>query len=187
MCQCGVAPLIHGAYQIHWFQLRKDLDKHWSTTEYVFTLVQAPMCWHCILQSTVALSSTEAEYLAMMDAMKETIWLQGFLNDLGIDQKLLKINCDGMSAIYLVKNQVYHARMKHIDIRLHFVRVTLSYKKFTQRRIPSICLPRLFREWSLHFVRSYSISFKLLELGGSRLDELQMTWSPGQGVRRQPH
>jgi len=48
------------------------------------------------------------------------------LDDLGIDQDLLKINCDSMSAIYLVKNQVYHARTKHIDVRFHFVREILD-------------------------------------------------------------
>ena len=48
------------------------------------------------------------------------------LNDLEIEQDLLKINCDSMSAIYLVMNQVYHARMKHIDVRFHFVREILD-------------------------------------------------------------
>ena len=37
-----------------------------------------------------------------------------------IDQDLLKINCDSMSAIYLAKDQIYHARMKHIDAMFHF-------------------------------------------------------------------
>jgi len=58
--------------------------------------------------------------------MKEAIGLQGLLDDLGIDQDLLKINCDSMSAIYLVKNQVYHARTKHIDVRFHFVQEILD-------------------------------------------------------------
>ena len=44
------------------------------------------------------------------------------LDDLGIDKDLLKINCDSMSAIYSTKNQIYHARTKHIDIRFHFIR-----------------------------------------------------------------
>ena len=52
--------------------------------------------------------------------MTEAIWLQELLDDLGIDQNLLKINCDSMSAIYLAKNLVYHARTKHIDNRFHF-------------------------------------------------------------------
>ena len=63
----------------------------------------------------------EAEYMTMTDAMKETIWLQGLLDDLGIGQDLLKINCDSMSATYLAKNQVYHARMKHIHVMFLFI------------------------------------------------------------------
>jgi len=59
--------------------------------------------------------------MVMTEAMKEAIWLQGLLDNLGIDQELLKINCDSMSAIYLAKNKVYHARTKHIDVRFHFV------------------------------------------------------------------
>ena len=55
----------------------------------------------------------------MTEAMKETIWLQRLLDDLGIDQDLLKINCDIMNAIYLAKK--YYARMKHIDVRFHFI------------------------------------------------------------------
>ena len=39
---------------------------------------------------------------------------------MGIDQDLLKVNCDNMSAIYLAKNQVYHVRTKHINVRFHF-------------------------------------------------------------------
>ena len=73
-----------------------------------------------------SLSTTEAEYMAMTEAMKEAIQLQGLLDDLGIDQDLLKINCDSMSAIYLAKNQVYHAWTKHIDVRFHFAREILD-------------------------------------------------------------
>jgi len=62
---------------------------------------------------------------AMTEGMKKATWLQGLLNDLKIDQDLLKdllkINCDSMSTIYLAKNQVYHARTKHIDVRFHFI------------------------------------------------------------------
>ena len=75
-----------------------DLDKRRSTTGYVFTFSQAPVSWRSTLQSTVALSTTEAEYMAMTEAMKEAIWLQGLLDDLGVEQDMLKINCDSMSA-----------------------------------------------------------------------------------------
>ena len=53
--------------------------------------------------------------MAMTEAMKEVIWLQRLLDDFGIEYDLLKINCNSMSAIYLVKNKVFQSRMKHID------------------------------------------------------------------------
>jgi len=62
----------------------------------------------------------------MTGAMKVVIWFQGLLNDLKIDQDLLKINCDSMSAFYLAKNQVYQVRTKHIDVGFHFVREILE-------------------------------------------------------------
>ena len=103
-----------------------DLDKRRSTTGYVFTLAKALMSWKSTLQSTVALSTTEAEYMAVTEAVKEAIWLQGLLGELGVQQMHIKVHCDSQSAIHLAKNQVYHARTKHIDVRYHFVREVLE-------------------------------------------------------------
>ncbi|KAE8698224.1 pentatricopeptide repeat-containing protein [Hibiscus syriacus] len=103
-----------------------DLDKRRSTTGYVFTFAKAPVSWKSTLQSTVALSTTEAEYMAVTEAVKEAIWLQGLLGELRMEQKHIKVHCDSQSAIHLAKNQVYHARTKHIDVRYHFVREILE-------------------------------------------------------------
>jgi len=70
------------------------------------------------------------------------------LDDLGIDQDLLKINCDSVSAIYLAKNQVYHVRMKHIDVRFHFVREILDegnikLKKIHMKKNPANILTKV--------------------------------------------
>ena len=64
--------------------------------------------------------------MVMTEAMKEVIQFQGLLDDLGIDQDLLTINYDSMKTIYLVKNQVYYARTKHIEVIFHFVREILD-------------------------------------------------------------
>ena len=69
-----------------------DLDKHRSTTCYVFTFAKAPVSWKSTLQSTVALSTTEAEYMAVTEAVKEVIWLQGLLGELGMEQKHIKVH-----------------------------------------------------------------------------------------------
>ena len=103
-----------------------DLDKRRSTTGYIFTYANAPVSWKSTLQSTVALSTTEAEYMAVTEAVKEAIWLQGLLGELGVQQEHVKVYCDSQSAIHLAKNQVYHARTKHIDVRYHFVREVLE-------------------------------------------------------------
>ena len=76
------------------------------------------------------------------------------MDDLGIEQNFLKIDCDSMSVIYLAKNQVYHARMKHIDVKYHFVRDVLEdgdieVKKIHTKTILQIYLRRLFLESSL--------------------------------------
>ena len=112
-----------------------DLDKRRSTTGYLFTFAKAPVSWKSTLQSTVALSTTEAEYMAITEAVKEAIWLQGLLEDLGVGQKHIDVFCDSQSAIHLAKNQVLHARTKHIDVRYHFVREILEEEEIFLQKI----------------------------------------------------
>jgi hypothetical protein len=99
-----------------------DLDKRRSTTGYVFTCADGPISWRSMLQPTSALSTTEAEYMAITEASKEAIWLRGLVNDMGLKQNSVLLKCDSQSAIALTKNQVFHARTKHIDIRFHRIR-----------------------------------------------------------------
>ena len=99
-----------------------DLDKRRSTTGYVFTLVRGSVSWRSTLQSTIALLTIEAKYMAVAEAIKDAIWLQGLLDSMGIFQEHMDVHCDSQSAICLAKDQVHHSRMKHIDVRYHFVR-----------------------------------------------------------------
>ena len=83
----------------------------------------------------------------MTKAMKEAIWLQGLLDNLGIEKDLLKINCDSMNAINLAKTQVYHAKKEHIYVSFHFVQEILDegdieLLRIHTKEIPRICLPR---------------------------------------------
>ena len=83
-----------------------------------------------------ALSSAEAEYMALKEATKELIYFQNTLKELFINNIVSKefnnifntlktIKTDSLSAIELAKNPVYHARIKHVDIIYHFVRENL--------------------------------------------------------------
>ncbi|XP_070662235.1 uncharacterized protein [Malus domestica] len=80
-----------------------DLDKRRSTIGYVFTMAKGSICWRSILQPTVALSTTEVEYMSMADAIKEVIWTLGLIEDLGVIQHKLDVYCDSQRAIYLAK------------------------------------------------------------------------------------
>ncbi|KAH9659027.1 hypothetical protein KPL70_023708 [Citrus sinensis] len=111
-----------------------DLDKRRSTTGYVFTFAGGPISWKSTLQSTVALT-IEAEYMAITEAVKEAIWLQGLLENLGLAQEYINVYCDSQSAIHLTKNEVYHARTKHIDVRFHFVREIINEGKIFLQKI----------------------------------------------------
>ncbi|KAG8479391.1 hypothetical protein CXB51_029115 [Gossypium anomalum] len=87
------------------FDFAGDLDKRRSTTGYLFTLAKAPVSWKSTLQSTVAMSTTETEYMAVTEAVMEAIWLNGLLEDLRVVQSHISLYCDSQSAIHLAKNQ----------------------------------------------------------------------------------
>lgn len=103
-----------------------DLDRRRSVTGYVFQVGGNTISWRSGLQHIVALSTTESEYMALTEAVKEAIWLKGFCGDLGFQQENVKVFCDSQSAIHLAKNGGFHERTKHIDTRLHFIRDVIA-------------------------------------------------------------
>uniref|UniRef100_A0A1J3IYK5 Retrovirus-related Pol polyprotein from transposon TNT 1-94 n=1 Tax=Noccaea caerulescens TaxID=107243 RepID=A0A1J3IYK5_NOCCA len=99
-----------------------DLDRRRSVTGFIFQVWGNTVSWRSNLQSVVALSTTEAEYMALSIAVKEAIWLKGLCSELGFDAGAVKIHCDSQSALALAKNSVYHERTKHIATKYHFIR-----------------------------------------------------------------
>ncbi|KAF3680912.1 hypothetical protein FXO38_02042 [Capsicum annuum] len=61
------------------------------------------------------------EYITITKAFKEVIWLKGLFGELRKDLQITTVFCDNQSAIFLTKDQMFHERTKHIDIRYHFV------------------------------------------------------------------
>ncbi|KAD4889451.1 hypothetical protein E3N88_21524 [Mikania micrantha] len=102
----------------------KELYK--STTGYVFSMGGTAVSWMSRLQRSVALSTTEAEYMAAVEASKELIWLKNFLEELGKKQPDSPLYCDNQSEIHLGKNPVFHGKTKHIQLRYHFIRGLIS-------------------------------------------------------------
>ena len=99
------------------------MDDCHSTSGNVFLLAKGALSWLSKKQATVALSTAEAEYVALSAATQEAIWLRRLLTDVGESlEDPIVINEDNQGAIAMAKNPVGHARTKHIDIRYHFVR-----------------------------------------------------------------
>jgi len=98
-----------------------------SYTGYAFLMAGCPITWESRKQRTVALSSTESEYMALSEASKEGLYIRRLLEDLGLKQQSSTcILCDNQGARKLAENPVFHGRTKHIDIRHHFVREVLN-------------------------------------------------------------
>ncbi|KAG8501080.1 hypothetical protein CXB51_003194 [Gossypium anomalum] len=104
-----------------------DLDRRRSLTGYVFTIEGCAISWKATLQTTVALSITEAKYMVITEACKEAIWLKGLFSELNEDLQISTVFCDSQSAIFLTKDQMFHERTKHIDVRYHFVRDIITH------------------------------------------------------------
>ncbi|XP_042032198.1 secreted RxLR effector protein 161-like [Salvia splendens] len=68
-----------------------NIDNRRSQSGYVFTLYGGAVCWKSSLQSVVAQSTTEAEYMAMTVAVRENFWLRGIASDFGVEQKSIAI------------------------------------------------------------------------------------------------
>jgi hypothetical protein len=100
-----------------------DLDERKSTTGYAFYIGQGVVSWNSKRQTTVALSTAEAEYMAATQAAKEALWLKHLLAEIGFSlPQSIVIQGDNQGCIALTKNPTYHSRTKHIDIRHHFIR-----------------------------------------------------------------
>eukprot|EP00253_Pinus_taeda_P012381 PITA_12381 len=107
-----------------------NLDDRRSIIGYAFSIGSRVIAWSSKKQSTVALSSCEAEYQALCAATCEAIWLRRLLNDAGEEQKESTIiKTDNQSTIKLAYNPIFHKNTKHIDTQIPFVREKLQSKE----------------------------------------------------------
>jgi hypothetical protein len=64
--------------------------------------------------------------MAISEGVKEAIWLKDLLEEISVETSSISVFCDSQSAIHLAKDQMYHDRSKHIDVKFHFVRQVTS-------------------------------------------------------------
>ncbi|XP_019168356.1 PREDICTED: uncharacterized protein LOC109164057 [Ipomoea nil] len=114
------SPVVHVFSDFDWAGC--SLDRK-STTGYAVFLGPNLVSWVSRKQRTVARSSTEAEYKAIIDAAAEVTWVQSLLCELGLHPPTVPVLwCDNLGATYLCANPVFHARTKHVEVDYHFVR-----------------------------------------------------------------
>lgn len=100
-----------------------DINDRKSTSGYLFQISGGAVTWKSKKQSCVALSTAEAEYIALSSAVQESVWLRQLTSELGSPPKTpTTIFEDNQSAIAMSKNPQFHGRAKHIDIKYHFIR-----------------------------------------------------------------
>nr|GEW16865.1 retrovirus-related Pol polyprotein from transposon TNT 1-94 [Tanacetum cinerariifolium] len=107
----------------------KDPDKGRSITGYVFMVYDFVVSWKTTLQHV------EAKYMALIEDVKESIWLKRLLIELGVNLRSAVVNCDNQSAIHLSRNAMFHERTKHINVRYHFIREIVESKEIEVAKI----------------------------------------------------
>ena len=114
-----------------------DLADRRSTTGTVIKYNGNVISWLSKKQDTIALSSTEAEYMALSTATTEVLWYKAWIREVLGLEITVPIYCDNQSAIEISSNDCYHQRTKHIDIRHHFIRDHITKKHVQVQWVPT--------------------------------------------------
>jgi hypothetical protein len=114
-----------------------DPVKRRSTTGYLFKLANGIISWQSRAQKTIALSATEAEYMALSDCSRQAVWIQNIISELGLPKKPTQICADNEGGIFIASNPVQERRTKHIDVRFHYVRDLLEQKRIEVVWVPT--------------------------------------------------
>lgn len=100
-----------------------DKDTRLSLTGYGVYVMDCLVSWKSRAMRTHALSSTEAEYIALSELCCEILFIRQVLEFLGVEVDYpIVVNCDNIGAIFLAHNAKVSSRTKHIDLKTHFVR-----------------------------------------------------------------
>ena len=141
-----------------------DVCDRKSTSGYVFCVSGSPVSWRSKKQSCVALSTAEAEYVALSAAAQEAVWLRNLMEDLSREcQSVTTIHDDSQAAISMSKNPQFHGKSKHIEIKYHYIReqvlkgsVSLKYCP-TEEMLADILTKGLNREQHVKLTKGINI------------------------------
>src|SRR5216684_9113996 len=127
--------IVKGYANADWVSDKNDRK---LTSGYIFMLGGGITSWSSKKQSAVALSSTEAKYIAGGHAAKEAVWLRRLLSELKQDTtEPTTIHIDNQSSIALAHNPEFHNRTKHVNIQHHFLREKVEDGEISLEYLPT--------------------------------------------------
>jgi hypothetical protein len=116
----------------------QDPDTRKSTTGTLITLLNTPVMWRSKLQTLLASSTAEAEYIAMAKASKDIIWIRHFLAFLTKTSiEPIELLVDNQAAIQIGSQTAVTERNKHIDLRIHTVRDHVTKRAISLKYCPT--------------------------------------------------
>jgi len=143
-----------------------DPDESRFTSGYVFTLSKGAMSWCNKKQDCIALSTTEAEYVACSIATQEAMWLRSFLQDLNLTLKVddpIELLCDKTATIQFTRDSKFHRKTKHMKRSYHFVRDTIKTKEIVIKYISTnkMIVDPLTKPIPRYMFKSHMLSLRL--------------------------
>ena len=114
-------------------------DDQRSVCGVAVTVGKSYVSWFSSTQNIITLSTTEAEYVALGDGVKEALFVKGVLSFIipSISENCIKVFVDNDGAISLANNPLSSARTKHMDVRFHFIRELTRSKTISVEYVPT--------------------------------------------------
>jgi len=128
-----------------------DMIERKSTSGNCQFLGEKLISWATKRQATNAMSTTEAEYISAASCCTQLLWMKHQLEDYKINANSIPIFCDNTAAICLSKNPILHSRVKHIEIKHHFIR------DFVQKGILDIQFIDTKQQWADIFTKPLTV------------------------------
>ena len=125
---------LHGYSDADFAGCRLDRKSTSGTCQF---LGSSLVSWSSRKQSSVAQSTTEAEYVAAVSCCSQLLWITYTLSDFGEECSQVPLLCDSTSAISVAKNPVLHSKPKHIEVRYHFLRDNVEKGNITLVHVPT--------------------------------------------------
>lgn len=137
--------LLEPAYSMHKLSLRSYSDSDWKSEldDKCSILGSCVFLWPNVVawifkkQSLVAQSITEVKYHTLTHTTTKVLWIESLLQELSVPHLPPKHLCDNLNVVMIYHNSIFHARTKHIELNIHFVRERVATRKLQTKHVPA--------------------------------------------------